>query len=88
MGVVVGGGGGRIKCTQGKTATDLIRQLEEGVVGGGGRIKCTQGKTATDLIIQLEYVFAVLKFIFSTQRNSFSVIDFLTTNLLLQSNIT
>ena len=36
---------------------------------------------ATDISRQLEDVFAVLKFIFSTQRNSFSVIDFLILNL-------
>ena len=36
---------------------------------------------ATDINRQLEDVFAVLKFIFSTQRNSFSVIDFLILNL-------
>ena len=39
---------------------------------------------ATDLNRKLEDFFTVLKFIFSTQRNSFSVIDFLILNLLLQ----
>ena len=40
---------------------------------------------ATDLSRQVEHVFTVLKFIFSTQRNSFSVIDFLISNLLLHA---
>ena len=40
---------------------------------------------ATDLNGQVEDVFTVLKFIFSTQRNSFSVINFLTLNLLLHA---
>ena len=40
---------------------------------------------ATDLNRQVEDVFTVLKFIFSTKRNSFSVIDFLISNLLLHA---
>ena len=40
---------------------------------------------ATELNRQVEDVFTVLKFIFSTQRNSFSVIDFLISNLLLHA---
>ena len=38
---------------------------------------------ATDLNRQVEDVFKVLKLIFSAQRNSFSIIDFLISNLLL-----
>ena len=38
---------------------------------------------ATDLNSQVEDVFTVLKFIFSTQRNSFPVVDFLISDLLL-----
>ena len=38
---------------------------------------------ATDLNRQVEDVFTILKFIFSTRRNSFSVIDFLISSLLL-----
>ena len=40
---------------------------------------------ATDLSRQVEHVFTVLKFIFSTKRNSFSVTDFLISNLLLHA---
>ena len=40
---------------------------------------------ATDLNRQVEDVFTVLKFIFSAQRNSFSIIDFLILNLLLHA---
>ena len=40
---------------------------------------------ATDLNRQVEDVNRVLKFIFSTQKNSFSVIDFLIPNLLLHA---
>ena len=39
----------------------------------------------TDLNRNLEDVFTVLKFIISTQRNSFSVIDFLISNPLLHA---
>ena len=39
---------------------------------------------ATDLNKQVD-VFTVLKFIFGTQRNSFSDIDFFTSNLLLHA---
>ena len=38
---------------------------------------------ATDLNSQVEDVFTVLKFISSTQRNSFPVVDFLISDLLL-----
>ena len=40
---------------------------------------------ATDLNSQVEDVFTVLKFIFSTQRNYFSIIDFRIFNLLLHA---
>ena len=40
---------------------------------------------ATDLNRQVEDVFTVIKFIFSTQRNSFLVTDFLISNLLLHA---
>ena len=40
---------------------------------------------ATDLNRQVEDVNTVLKFIFTTQKNSFSVIDFLIPNLLLHA---
>ena len=40
---------------------------------------------ATDLNRQVEDVFTVLKFIFMMQRNKFSVIDFLISNLLLDA---
>ena len=40
---------------------------------------------ATDLNRQVEDVFKVLKLIFSAQRNSFSIIDFLISNLLLHA---
>ena len=40
---------------------------------------------ATDLKMQVESVFTVLKFVFNTRRNSFSVIDFLISNLLLHT---
>ena len=41
---------------------------------------------ANDLNKKLEDVFIVLKLIFSSQRNSFSVIDLLISNLLLHAN--
>ena len=41
--------------------------------------------TATGLVKQMEDVFTVLKFFLSTQRNSFSVIDFLISNTLLHA---
>ena len=40
---------------------------------------------ATDLNRQVGDVYTVLKFIFSTQRSSFLVIDFLIPNLLLHA---
>ena len=40
---------------------------------------------ATDLNMQVEDFFTVLKFIFSTQRSSFSAIVFLILNLLLHA---
>ena len=50
---------------------------------GGRSLEPPPHLAVTDLNRQVEDVFTVLKFIFRTQGNNFSVIDFLISNLLL-----
>ena len=52
---------------------------------GERNLEPTPQLAATDPNRQVEDFFTVLKFIFSTQRNSFSVTDFLISNLLLHA---